>query len=59
MTNGDVEIQKEVLTPFLINLDYLGWGSGLSPEYQAEWGSHLVNSFIHSKARRPADDKNY
>lgn len=46
MTNGDVEIQKEVLTPFLINLDYLGWGFGLSPEYQAEWGSHLVNSLL-------------
>lgn len=46
MTNGDVEMQKEVLTPFLINLDYLGWGSGLSPEYQAEWGFHLVNSLL-------------
>ncbi len=46
MTNGNVEIQKEVLTPFLINLDYLGWSSGLSPEYQAEWGSHLVNSLL-------------
>lgn len=46
MTNDNVEIQKEVLTPFLINLDYLGCGSGLSPEYQAKWGSRLVDSLL-------------
>ena len=46
MTNGNAEIQKEVLTPFLINLDYLGCGSGVSAEYQSEWGSHLVNTLL-------------
>ena len=44
MTNEDVEIQKEILTPFLINLDYLGYNSEASVKYRAEWGSHLVDS---------------
>ena len=46
MTNGNVEIQKEVLTPFLINRDYLGCDSGTSAEYRSQWGSHVVHFLL-------------
>lgn len=46
MTNEDVEIQKEVLTPFLLNLDHLGYNYEIPVKYRAEWGSHLVNSLL-------------
>lgn len=46
MTNGNVEIQKEVLTPFFINRDFLGCDSGTSAEYQSLWGSHVVDLLL-------------
>ena len=46
MTNGDVEIQKEVLTPFFINRDFLGCDSGTSAEYRSKWGAHVVHFLL-------------
>ena len=46
MTNGNVEIQKEVLTPFFINRDCLGCDSGTSAEYRSQWGSHVVHLLL-------------
>ena len=46
MTNDNVEIQKEVLTPFLINRDFLGCDSGTSAEYRSQWGSHVVHFLL-------------
>ena len=46
MTNGNVKIHKEVLTPFLINRDYLGCDSETSAEYRSQWGSHVVHLLL-------------
>ena len=46
MTNSNVEIQKEVLTPFFINRDFLGCDSETSAEYQSQWGSHVVHLLL-------------
>ena len=46
MVNSSVEMQREVLTPFLINRDYLGCHSETSAEYRSEWGSHVVDSLL-------------
>ena len=46
MTNGSPEIQREVLTPFFINRDYLGCDPGTSAEYRSQWGSHVVDILL-------------
>lgn len=46
MTNGSPEIQREVLTPFFINRDYLGCDPGTSAEYRSQWGSHVVDLLL-------------
>ena len=46
MTNGSPEIQREVLTPFFINRDYLGCDSGTSAEVRSLWGSHVVDLLL-------------
>ena len=46
MTNGSTEIQREVLTPFFINRDYLGCDPGTSAEYRSQWGSHVVDLLL-------------
>ena len=46
MTNGNAEIQREVLTPFFINRDYLGCDLGTSAEYRSLWGSHVVDLLL-------------
>ena len=46
MTNGKAEIQREVLTPFFINRDYLGCDPGTSAEYRSQWGSHVVDLLL-------------
>ena len=46
MTNGNAEIQREVLTPFFINRDYLGCDPGTSAEVQSLWGSHVVDILL-------------
>ena len=46
MTNGSPEIQREVLTPFFINRDYLGCDPGTSAEYRSHWGSHVVDILL-------------
>ena len=40
------EIQREVITPFLINRDFLGYGSEASYEYRSVWGSHVIGSLL-------------
>ena len=46
MTNGNAEIQREVLTPFFINRDYLGCDPGTSAEVRSLWGSHVVDLLL-------------
>ena len=46
MTNGNAEIQREVLTPFFINRDYLGCDPGTSAEDRSLWGSHVVDLLL-------------
>lgn len=46
MTNSSTEIQREVLTPFFINRDYLGCDPGTSAEYRSQWGSHVVDILL-------------
>ena len=46
MTNGNAEIQREVLTPFFINRDYLGCDPGASAEVRSLWGSHVVDLLL-------------
>ena len=57
------EIQQEVITPFLINLDFLGCNSRAPAEYQARWGSHLVDSLLElsyiESGETPDGDHNF
>ena len=46
VTNEEVEIQKEVITPFFINRDFLGCDSGTSAKYRSEWGSYIVDILL-------------
>lgn len=46
MTNSSPEIQREVLTPFFINRDYLGCDPGTSAEDRSLWGSHVVDILL-------------
>lgn len=46
MTNGNAEIQREVLTPFFINRDYLGCDPGTSAEVRSLWGSRVVDLLL-------------
>ena len=59
MTNGSPEIQREVLTPFFINRDYLGCDPGTSAEYRSLWGSHVVDLLLelcYIQSGDPLDD---
>ena len=59
MTNGSPEIQREVLTPFFINRDYLGCDPGTSAEYRSQWGSHVVDLLLelcYIQSGEPLDD---
>ena len=55
----NAEIQREVLTPFFINRDYLGCDPGTSAEYRSQWGSHVVDILLelcYIQSGEPLDD---
>ncbi|MYI93142.1 hypothetical protein F4083_02305, partial [Candidatus Poribacteria bacterium] len=59
MTNSSTEIQREVLTPFFINRDYLGCDPGKSAEYRSQWGSRVVDLLLelcHIQSGESLDD---